>query len=140
MSRRPREDTDLKTALAQQVLVFYGQPSSLHQRQPQLVRRLILVCRLQFTVGIGVEVELRVVAPPVKKSKFHGAVVLHRRVDLHAIFMIPARCCGGASASDALVDFHTDHHRTKTSRSPEIFDDALSSDRACRGSHFFKRL
>ena len=83
--RRRFKDTDLKTALAQQVLVLDREAARLHQRQPQLVRRLILVCRLQFTVGIRVEVELRVVAPPVKKSKFHGAVVLNHRGDLHAI-------------------------------------------------------
>ena len=52
---------------------------------------------------------------PVWTSKFHGAFVLHRRVDLHAIFMISARRRGGvglspldrASAPDTLVDLHT---------------------------------
>ena len=136
MSRRHHKDTESRTALAQQVLVLDREAASLHQRQPQLVRRLIFVCRLQFTVGVRVKIQLGVVAPPVKKSKFHGAVVPNRRVDLHAIDATP----GAGSASDALVDFHTDRHRTKTSKSPEIFEDALSSDRACRGSHFFKRL
>ena len=35
MSRRHHQDTESRTALAQQVLVLDGQPSSLHERQPQ---------------------------------------------------------------------------------------------------------
>ena len=51
------------------------------------------------------------------KSKFYGAFVLNRRVDLHAIDAMPARWRGDAGSSpldrarmapDALVDFHTD--------------------------------
>ena len=42
-------------------------------------------------------------APPVWKSKFYGAFVLHRSVDLHAIDAMPARW----RAPDTLVDFHT---------------------------------
>ena len=34
----------------------------------------------------------------VWKSKFHGAFVLNQRVDLHAIFMIPARWRGGSQS------------------------------------------
>ena len=49
------------------------------------------------------------------KKKFYGAVVLHRRVVLHTIFMISARRRGGvglspldrASAPDTLVDLCT---------------------------------
>ena len=33
------------------------------------------------------------------KSKFYGAFVLHRRVDLHAIDATPARWRGGAGSS-----------------------------------------
>ena len=56
---------------------------------------------------------------PVWKSKFYGAFVLNRRVDLHAIDATPARCrfltLDAAASSprnepDALVDFHTDHN------------------------------
>ena len=36
---------------------------------------------------------------PVWKSKFYGAFALHRRVVLHAIFMIPARWRGDAGSS-----------------------------------------
>jgi hypothetical protein len=65
----------------------------------------------------------------VRKSKFYGAFVLNRRVDLRAIDATPARWRGGAGSSpldrartatssprndlvknrapDALVDFHT---------------------------------
>ena len=53
----------------------------------------------------------------VWKSKFYGAFVLNRRVDLHAIDATPARWRGDAGSSpldrartapDALVDFHTE--------------------------------
>ena len=36
---------------------------------------------------------------PVHTSRFHGAFVLHRRVDLHAIDATPARWRGGAGSS-----------------------------------------
>ena len=42
---------------------------------------------------------------PVWKSKFYGAFVLNRRVDLHAIDAPPA------PAPDVLIDFHTAVHK-----------------------------
>ena len=52
-------------------------------------------------------------------NQIYGAFVLHRRVDLHAIDATSARWRGGVNSSpldgtsmatDALVDFHTDHY------------------------------
>ena len=45
----------------------------------------------------------------VWKSKFHGAFVLDRRLDLHAIDATPAR----RRAPDARVDFHTGRNEAK---------------------------
>jgi hypothetical protein len=45
-----------------------------------------------------------------RKSKVYGALVLHRRVDRHAIFMIPARWRGGSRRSTSA------EHRGRSNR------------------------
>ena len=54
---------------------------------------------------------------PVWKSKFYGAFVLHRRVDLRAIDAMPARWRGGADSSplDGASTARPRHRREMTS-------------------------
>ena len=47
----------------------------------------------------------------VWKSKFYGAFVLHRRIDLHAIDAMPARWRGGAGSSRSTEPARQRHRR-----------------------------
>ena len=96
-------------------VVFWSCATTCVER-PEGIERELPSSELSFRAGdriVGVCAEI----------KFHGAVVLNRRVDLHAIDATPARRRGGANfpplhgrviaenAPDAVVDFHTGSHQ-----------------------------